>query len=44
VKANVLFLDRKPAREQKWTETLWIAEELEAALAQFSAIVEDVQE
>lgn len=24
VKANVLFFDRKPAREQPWTERLWI--------------------
>ena len=24
VKANVLFFDRKPAREKPWTETLWI--------------------
>jgi type I restriction enzyme M protein len=24
VKANVLFFDRKPAREQAWTERLWI--------------------
>jgi type I restriction enzyme M protein len=24
VKANVLFFDRKPAREEPWTETLWI--------------------
>ena len=24
VKANVLFFDRKPAREQPWTEKLWI--------------------
>lgn len=24
VKANVLFFDRKPARENPWTETLWI--------------------
>jgi type I restriction enzyme M protein len=24
VKANVLFFDRKPAREAPWTETLWI--------------------
>jgi type I restriction enzyme M protein len=24
VKANVLFFDRKPARETPWTETLWI--------------------
>jgi type I restriction enzyme M protein len=24
VKANVLFFDRKPAREQPWTESLWI--------------------
>ena len=24
VKANVLFFDRKPARERPWTETLWI--------------------
>jgi type I restriction enzyme M protein len=24
VKANVLFLDRKPAREKPWTEKLWI--------------------
>ncbi len=24
VKANVLFFDRKPAREQSWTERLWI--------------------
>ncbi len=24
VKANVLFFDRKPAREQPWTEALWI--------------------
>ncbi|MCX5822584.1 MAG: class I SAM-dependent DNA methyltransferase [Deltaproteobacteria bacterium] len=24
VKANVLFFDRKPARETAWTETLWI--------------------
>jgi type I restriction enzyme M protein len=24
VKANVVFFDRKPAREKPWTETLWI--------------------
>ena len=24
VKANVLFFDRKPAREESWTKTLWI--------------------
>src|SRR5207248_3554392 len=24
VKANVLFFDRKPAREQLWTDNLWI--------------------
>jgi type I restriction enzyme M protein len=24
VKANVLFFDRKPAREQPWTERLWV--------------------
>ena len=24
VKANVLFFDRKPAREQAWTEQLWV--------------------
>ena len=24
VKANVLFFDRKPAREQAWTERLWV--------------------
>ena len=24
VKANVLFFDRKPARDKPWTETLWI--------------------
>jgi type I restriction enzyme M protein len=24
VKANVLFFDRKPAREKPWTQTLWI--------------------
>jgi type I restriction enzyme M protein len=24
VKANVLFFDRKPARERPWTDTLWI--------------------
>ncbi|HEX2750348.1 MAG TPA: N-6 DNA methylase, partial [Verrucomicrobiales bacterium] len=24
VKANVLFFDRKPGREQPWTEKLWI--------------------
>src|SRR5207302_8124951 len=24
VKANVLFFDRKPAREQLWTDKLWI--------------------
>lgn len=24
VKANVLFFDRKPAREKPWTDTLWI--------------------
>lgn len=24
VKANVLFFDRKPAREQPWTSTLWV--------------------
>ena len=24
VKANVLFFDRKPAREKPWTEALWI--------------------
>jgi type I restriction enzyme M protein len=24
VKANVLFFDRKPAREEPWTKTLWI--------------------
>ena len=24
VKANVLFMDRKPAREQPWTDMLWI--------------------
>jgi type I restriction enzyme M protein len=24
VKANVLFFDRKPAREQPWTQSLWI--------------------
>jgi type I restriction enzyme M protein len=26
VKANVLFFDRKPARETPWTETLWICD------------------
>ena len=24
VKANVLFLDRKPAQEKPWTQKLWI--------------------
>ena len=24
VKANVLFFDRKPAREEPWTQRLWI--------------------
>ena len=24
VKANVVFFDRKPAREQAWTERLWV--------------------
>jgi type I restriction enzyme M protein len=24
VKANMLFFDRKPAREEPWTKTLWI--------------------
>src|ERR1019366_351213 len=24
VKANVLFFDNRPAREQPWTETLWV--------------------